>query len=78
MSRIEFTPNELQTLIKLELRKKRDVPDGLLVQIIRNGATWYPQIRFKVGHHVAPDVDQLAREVDAIAAQLAPRHPLIG
>lgn len=78
MPKIEFTPNELQTLIKLELRKKRDIPEGLLIQIIRNGGTWHPRIRFKVGHPEAPDAVEIADAVNVIAAQLAPKHPLLG
>lgn len=78
MPRIEFTPNELQTLIKLELRKTREIPDGLLIQIIRNGGTWHPRIRFKVGYAEAPDAVELAHAVNTIAADLAIKHLLIG
>lgn len=78
MPRIEFTPNELQTLIKLELRKTRDIPDGLLIQIIRNGGIWHARIRFRAGHSEVSDAVEIAHAVNVIAADLALKHPLIG
>ncbi len=78
MPRIEFTPNELQTLIRLELRKIRDIPNGLLIQIIRNGGTWHARIRFKAGYPKVSNGVEIAHAVNVIAADLALKHPLIG
>ncbi len=75
-----FVPSELELLIKQELRKMQEVPDALMVQIIRDGGSWRAETRFKVSHRGLSDDSKadLAAKVSGIGRRLAPSHPLVG
>ena len=75
----KYTPNELELLIKHELRKTREIPEGLVVRILRNGGSWRAEAQMKASHaHTVHDADELASAVTAAGDRLAPNHPLIG
>jgi hypothetical protein len=75
-----FIPSELELMVKQELRKEHEVPDALIIQIIRDRGSWRAEARFKNGsrgllgdHKIA-----IAAKVAEIGQQLAPGHQLIG
>jgi hypothetical protein len=72
-----FTPNELELMIKRELRNSQDLPEALLVQIFSDRDSWRAEARFKPGYLVT-NKSEIAKSVAAIGAQLASTHRLVG
>ena len=74
-----FTPNELELMIKQELRKKHPVPDALMVRIFRHHGSWRAEASFKTSHALIGEFkSDLAARVQSIGVSLAPTHPLMG
>jgi hypothetical protein len=74
-----FTPNELELMVKEELRKKHPVPDALLIRIVRHQGSWRAEVSFKNGHGLIGEFKaDLAARVEAIGSDLAPTHALVG
>lgn len=75
------TPRELELIIKHELRRERDLPDGLIVQILRVGDGWRADSRFGVSRqNHQPDTmkAEISRRVAEIGSRIAKEHRLIG
>lgn len=71
-----FTPTDLELMIKHELRKDREVSEALLIRIIREGASWRAEARFKASHTglLGDYKASIAKRVTEIGEQLAPGH----
>jgi len=75
---IDYTPRELELMVLAELGRRRSVPDGLRVQILRSAKGWRAVCRVESNDHEAADVDSISAMVSTIAEQLSSHHRLIG
>ena len=73
-----FTPRELELMVKHELAKEREIPDALMVQIVRVGDSWRATSRFKSHNHSADVEQEIATRVGEIGYRFAKQHRLIG
>ncbi|MDB5619496.1 hypothetical protein [Tardiphaga sp.] len=76
---VGYTPRDLELMVKRELRKHHEIPEALIVEIMRDGPSWRAKARFKASDDL-PDTrkDEIAARVEQIGRQLAPRHAMVG
>jgi hypothetical protein len=74
-----YTPRDLELMVKRELRKHHEIPEALIVEIMRDGSSWRAKARFKASDDL-PDTlkDEIAARVAQIGEQLASRHAMVG
>jgi hypothetical protein len=76
---VGYTPRDLELMVKRELRKHHEIPEALIVEIMRDGPSWRAKARFRAHDDLpATHKDEIASRVAQIGKELAQRHAMVG
>jgi hypothetical protein len=76
--RAQYTPKELELLVRCELQKYHKLPRGLQIQIVRTPKGWRAACKFLPPDLPAAEMNNIVSRLSRISAELAAHHDVVG